>query len=161
MMTDATETDATRKTDPKRPSVRLSRDFPYPRERVFRAWTDPSLVIRWFGGRDDAPTEVDLDCTVGGVYRIHFSTSSRIEGAYQEVMPPERLVFTWTHVSVLDDGAERRTPESLVTVNFEDRGGATHLTVLHERLSGEAGRAGVSAGWIECFDKIDALLRDL
>jgi uncharacterized protein YndB with AHSA1/START domain len=150
--------------DPGRPTALLSRRFLHPREKVFRAWSDPSLVIRWFGGADDSPIKVTMDCRTGGGYQIVFSQASRIEGEYLAVEKPARLVFSWRHVQTLDDGAEKATPESLVTVTFEETGeesGAeTELTVLHERLSSEAGRAGVSAGWLECFNKVDALLRE-
>jgi uncharacterized protein YndB with AHSA1/START domain len=142
-----------------RPSARLSRRLAHPRDKVFRAWTDPALVMRWFGGADEGPVEVAMDCRNGGAYAIIFAGNSRIEGIYLTVAAPERLVFTWCHVTTLDDGAEKRSPESRVTVTFEDIGGETALTVLHERLSGEAGRAGVSAGWVACFEKIEALLR--
>ncbi|MDG2286389.1 MAG: SRPBCC domain-containing protein [Alphaproteobacteria bacterium] len=152
--------------DPVRPTARLSRRFTHSRDKVFRAWSDPSLVIRWFGGADDNPIKVTMDCRTGGAYQIIFSEASRIEGEYLAVERPARLVFSWRHVQTLDDGAENATPESQVTVTFEEAGeeageesgDETELTVLHERLSSEAGRAGVSAGWLECFDKIDALL---
>jgi uncharacterized protein YndB with AHSA1/START domain len=146
--------------DPGRPTARLSRRFLHPREKVFRAWSDPALVIRWFGGADDSPIKVTMDCRTGGGYQIVFSEASRIEGEYLAVEKPARLVFSWRHVQTLDDGAEKPTPESLVTVTFEETGGETELTVLHERLSSEAGRAGVSARWLECFDTIDTLLRN-
>lgn len=150
--------DTTQDTD--RPSARLSRRLAHPREKVFRVWTDPALVMRWFGGADAGPIGVTMDCRSGGAYAISFPGNSRIEGRYLTVAPPARLVFTWCHVKTVDDGPEQRTPESQVTVSFEDVGGETELTVLHERLSGEAGRAGVSAGWIECLEKIDTLLQE-
>jgi uncharacterized protein YndB with AHSA1/START domain len=146
-------------TKTTRPTVRLDRHLSFAPERVFRAWTDPTLLIRWFGGTDDCPTHVSLDARPGGAYSISFSPTSRLEGTYTEVDSPNRLIFTWTHVATLDDGAEKRTLESQVTVTLTAVNGGTDLVLLHERLTDEDGRAGVSAGWIACIEKLETYLR--
>jgi uncharacterized protein YndB with AHSA1/START domain len=143
-----------------RPTVRVSRHLNFSPERVFRAWTSPALLIRWFGGGDDRPREVSLDPRPGGAYSIVFSPTSRLEGLYRDVDPPRCLVFTWIHVSTLDDGAEKRTLESLVTITLRPTGGGTDLVILHEKLTDEDGRAGVNAGWIASVEKLETLLRE-
>lgn len=142
-----------------RPTVRVTRHLGFAPEKVFQAWINPSVLIRWFGGTDDCPTDVSLDPRPGGAYAIIFSPTSRLEGTYREVDAPTRLVFSWTHVSTLDDGAEKLSLESLVTITLRAAGGGTDLCILHEKLTDEDGRAGVNAGWITCVDKLETLLR--
>lgn len=147
-------------TDSARPTVRVSKHLAFPLEKVFRAWTNPKTLIRWFGGTDDCPTDVFVDPRPGGAYSIIFSPRSRLEGVYKEIDPPTLLVFSWNHVSTLDDGIEKRTLESLVTVTLRATGGGTDLSVLHEKLTDEDGRAGVGAGWIVCVDKLETFLQE-
>ena len=106
-----------------------------------------------------APLEVIMECRPGGAYRFKMTPSTWIEGVYQEITPPKRLVFTWIYLELLDDGAERRTMDSLVTVTLEDMDGGTELTLLHENLSAQDGRDGVTIGWTESFEKLEEVLR--
>lgn len=147
-------------TTTTRPTARVTRYLPFPPHKVFKAWTDPAIAIRWFGGTNDAPTEVTMDPRVGGADRITFSPTSRLEGFYRRIDPPRCLIFTWGHVSRLDDGAEKRSLESLVTITLNDAEGGTNVEILHEQLTDEAGRASVTEGWSASLEKLQTLLSE-
>jgi len=92
-----------------------------------------------------------IDARVGGHYRINFDTESEyyeVGGIYREVVPNERLVFSW---------AWHSTPEreSLVTVTLKPDGDGTLLTVHHAQLFDEAARGGHERGWLGALDKLE------
>jgi uncharacterized protein YndB with AHSA1/START domain len=101
-----------------------------PRERVFAAWLDPVSVAQWMkaGGVDRVTAE--LDARVGGKFRIvmrHSGKDVEHRGEYRAIDPPALLSFTW--ISVHTD--DRPT---LVTVELQERGGSTELTLTHRDL---------------------------
>src|SRR5512136_312745 len=79
--------------------VVVERTFLASRERVFKAWTDPHLMGKWFAPAPLKPVEIETNVTVGGRYRIGMrqqdGTIHYAVGTYIEILPPERLVFTW------------------------------------------------------------------
>ena len=118
--------------------LRLRRRFDAPVERVWRAWTDPQALMRWFGPAETRRVlRAETDVRVGGAYQVGFSTEDGLEhhasGYYREVEPLRRLVFTW---------AWRDTPAevSMITLEFTSADGGTelHFTGRTEplRLSG-------------------------
>jgi len=141
-------------------SLRAARTFRAPRERVFRAWVDPEALKRWFieptEGRWAA--EPQLDPRPGGQYRLAGESGGKawcVHGTYREVKPPERLVFTWEwedHPNPGDSG------QTLVTVEFHDRGAHTELVLLQEGFPHEASREDHRTGWAGCFDAMERLL---
>ncbi len=101
----------------QKPSLTLKRHYAAPIERVYRAWTDPEALKRWFGPSDEGRILVsETNPTVGGRYRIVMEMPSgeqhRVGGIYRELVPNEKLVFTWAWEST----PER---ESLVTVRTQ------------------------------------------
>lgn len=81
-------------------TLHLTRTFAAPRAAVFRAWTDPERLKQWWGPPGYATPAVELDLRVGGRYRIGMRKLPDgdvfyLSGVYQEVRPPERLVYTW------------------------------------------------------------------
>jgi len=138
--------------------VRVSRTFEANRQRVFRAWTDPELLIRWFADDDSDMTVRALDLRVGGRYRFEGSKAGHrwaIEGVFREVKPPERLVYTWR----LPDNPEFGEPgETTVTVDFRERGKATEVTVTHEGFTNAVARAEHNKGWIGCLDRLGSVV---
>ena len=125
------------------PAVRVSRTFKASRHRVFRAWTDPELLMRWFIEPDGEMQVRELDLRTGG--------------RYLEVTPPSKLVYTWSwdNDNSLGDPVGRDT---LVTVEFRERGAETELIVTHERFATERARAEHDAGWIGCLDRLGSLV---
>jgi uncharacterized protein YndB with AHSA1/START domain len=136
------------------PSLTLKRRLNAAPEKVYAAWTDPEKLVRWFGPTQTVETsvEADLDIRVGGRYRVRFKTNDgdhhEVGGVYREVVPNERLVFSW---------AWRSTPEreSLVTVTMKRDGDGTILTLLHEKFFDEAALAGHTRGWTGTLEKLE------
>jgi uncharacterized protein YndB with AHSA1/START domain len=136
----------------------LTREYPVPREKVWRAWTDPKALSRWFGpGDTECVTRAELDVRVGGRYDIGFRTENGeehgVSGVYQEVAPPDRISFTW---------AWQSTPERVSVVTIElhstDNGG-TRLEFRHDRFFDRAARDNHERGWSGTFQKLERFLR--
>ncbi len=79
----------------------LSRTFTGSREKVFRAWTDPSVLKQWWAGPGFTATIAEVDLRVGGRYRLGMRAPDKdvdyvVIGTYRKVQQPARLVYTWT-----------------------------------------------------------------
>jgi len=141
----------------EKPSLTLSRHYPVAPEKVWRAWTEPEAVMKWWGPGPDEPVSVaQLDVRVGGRFRIVFGgpdgKAHECQGVYKEVAPHRKLVFTWTWPN--------STPEreSLVTITFRVAGKGTELVFLHEQLFDEKVRDDHKQGWSGAFDKLERYL---
>jgi uncharacterized protein YndB with AHSA1/START domain len=138
---------------PATPSLTMKRRLNATPAQVYRAWTDPKLLARWFGPENVETIEAELDPRVGGVYRIVMLENNgerhQVQGSYQEVVENERLVFSWSWIS---------TPErvSKVTVTLKPDGDVTILTLLHEQLFDEKAVAGHIHGWTGSLVKLEA-----
>ena len=145
-------------TQPKAPeTLTLRRIYDATPERVFRAWTDPKLVVEWFKPRGGSGPSAEVDLRVGGKYRWGMELlghSYYAVGEYIEVDPPKRLAFTfgWEHAVV-------RLTDSLVIVDFIDHGDQTELVITHERLPNRAMRALHGIGWRGLLKDLDQLIR--
>jgi uncharacterized protein YndB with AHSA1/START domain len=142
--------------DVTRPSLSFTRRLKAPPAKVYAAWTDPQKIIRWFGRSDAKPNSfhAEIDARIGGRFRVSFSTAKEyyeVDGVYREVVPNEKLVFSW---------AWHSTPErqSQVTVALTPDGDGTLLTLLHEQLFDQAARDGHERGWIGALDKLENYL---
>jgi uncharacterized protein YndB with AHSA1/START domain len=140
-----------------KPSLTLSRHYPVGPEKVWRAWTDPEAVKKWWGpGPGEPVAAAELDVRLGGKFRIVFGGPNGKEhecaGTYKEVVPNRRLVFTWSW--------PRTTPEriSIVTIVFKAAGGGTDLVFTHEQLFDEKVRDDHKRGWSSSLDKLEAFL---
>lgn len=136
----------------------LRRTFNAPRARVFAAWTNPDLMRQFFSS-DDSPVKVSaLDVRTGGTYRLAFRRPNGEEwvvfGTYREVVPPERLSMTWTWEE--DDPSLER--ETLLTLEFHDRAGATELVLTHVNFRDEQQRDGHGHGWTGMLDRLPGVL---
>jgi uncharacterized protein YndB with AHSA1/START domain len=159
----STQTNETRiEADPNLPTIRITRDFNAPRDRVFRAWTDPDLVARWLGPKSTTMRIDSWDARTGGSYRYAAlrddAEVAAFYGSFHEVRPDERLVqtFTWEGAP---DGV------SLETLTFEDLGdGRTRVTGLSVVDTMETRdmivASGMDTGVIEGYEKLDALLAE-
>ncbi|MEX2240304.1 MAG: SRPBCC domain-containing protein [Burkholderiales bacterium] len=84
----------------EKPSLTLERFYPVAPEKVWRAWTEPQALSRWFGPGGPQPVALaELDVRVGGRFRVLFGgaagTEHEVQGVYREVVPNRRLAFTW------------------------------------------------------------------
>jgi uncharacterized protein YndB with AHSA1/START domain len=146
--------------DPKVPTITIVREFDAPADRVYRAWTDPELVVQWLG-----PTSTEMkidhwDATTGGSYR--YTAWQRGEevaafyGSFHEARPGERLVQTFTWEG-MPDGV------SLETMTFTDLGnGRSRITGISVVDSFETRdgilASGMEVGVYEGYAKLDELL---
>ena len=146
--------------DPNLPTVRITREFDAPPDKVFRAWTDPDLVARWLGPRSVTTRIDNWDARTGGSYRYVAERDGEeiasFYGSFHEVRPNERLVQTFTWEG-MPDGV------SLDTMTFEDLGnGRTRVVGLSVVDSMEARNAimasGMDVGVQEGYQELDALL---
>jgi uncharacterized protein YndB with AHSA1/START domain len=136
-----------------RPSLTLKRRLNARPEKVYAAWTNPENMVRWFGPAGVTPgsERATIDARVGGSYRLSFDRDNEhyeVAGVYREMVPNERLVFSW---------AWHSTPEreSLVTVSLKPDGNGTLLTLHHEQFFDEAGRDSHQQGWSGMLDKLE------
>jgi uncharacterized protein YndB with AHSA1/START domain len=142
---------------PQSPSLTLKRRLKAPAQKVFAAWTEPEQLVRWFGPAEttDGTVRADMDVRVGGRYRISFKTGDgeyhEVAGVYHEVVPNERLVFSWAWHTT----AER---ESLITITLKPDGDGTILTFHQERFFDEKARDGHLRGWTGTLEKLERYL---
>ncbi len=138
----------------QKPSLTLKRRFNAAAEKVYAAWTDPEKIVKWFGPDAGPVTRAEIDLRVGGRYTIAFGTEDgekhQVGGIYREVVPNERLVFTWAWHTM----QER---ESLVTITVKPDGDGSILTLLHEKFFDQAARDGHMRGWSGSLDKLEKL----
>ncbi len=145
--------------DPDVPLVRITREFDAPARKVFRAHTDPELVLQWLSPRRHEMRIDQYDCRTGGSYRyVHFSDGNEFgfHGCFHEVRPSELIIQTFTFEGVPDDVALER-------LVFEDLGdGRTRLTStsLVETFEGRDAflASGMEDGVREGYERLDELL---
>jgi uncharacterized protein YndB with AHSA1/START domain len=155
-----TTNETTIDADPNVPTIRITRDFDAPRDRVFRAWVEPDLVAQWLGPKSTEMRIDDWDARTGGQYRYAAVRDGEeiaaFYGSFHEVRPNERLVQTFTWEG-MPDGV------SLETMTFEDlEDGRTRTIGLSVVDSFEARdgiiASGMEVGVYEGYEKLDALL---
>jgi uncharacterized protein YndB with AHSA1/START domain len=148
----------------------VSRVFDAPPELVWRAWTNPEHLKRWWGPRDFTAPVCKIDLKVGGRYhwcmRAPDGKDFWTTGVYREIVPLKRLVY----VDSFADAAGNAVPpsvygftedwpaEQLVTVTFAPEGNGTRMTLRHAGLPGGMHREMAGAGWSQSFDKLAATL---
>jgi uncharacterized protein YndB with AHSA1/START domain len=114
-------------TLPADDQILITREFDAPRELVFKAWTTPELVARWWAGERGKVTSIDIDLRVGGRWRYVMVANEGFEvafhGEYREIVPDERLV----HTEVYEGAPEG---EALTTVLFAELAGRTTVDIL-------------------------------
>jgi uncharacterized protein YndB with AHSA1/START domain len=137
-----------------KPSLTLKRRINAPAAKVYQAWTDPEKMMRWYAPAGAQTLVAETDARVGGRFRVLMRTADGqehdVSGVYREIVPDEKLVFTWQW---------RAKPEweSLVTVTLKRGGGGTILTLVHEQLPDEAERDGHRTGWTGAIEKLAGL----
>jgi uncharacterized protein YndB with AHSA1/START domain len=130
-------------TLPADEQILITREFDAPKHLVYKAWTTPELVRRWWAGRRGEVTVVEMDFRVGGTWRYVMVANGDFEvafhGEYREIVPNERIV--WTEVYEAMPG-----PETLNTATFNEANGRTILTLLTEAPSKEIRDAIINSG---------------
>ena len=157
-MAEAGKTSAT--ADAAERALVITRVLDAPRELVFKVWTQPEHLVRWWGPKDFTAPHLKMDVRPGGSYRANIrspdGTDYWMRGVYREVVPPERLVFTFAWE---EDG--ERGLDTLVTVTFADQGGKTRLTFQQGVFKSVADRDSHQDGWSQCLDRFATYLAEV
>ncbi|MGH9257817.1 MAG: SRPBCC family protein [Vicinamibacterales bacterium] len=138
-------------------AFRLRRRLSAPREDVFRAWTEPEALKRWWCPMGWVPADVDIDLRVGGTYRIGMRRLGGgrpvyVRGRFLEVNSPEQLRYTWRWENAFEE-----MPHTQVTVQFIDSGGTTDLVLTHENLPEIPICLRHRAGWIAALERMERI----
>jgi uncharacterized protein YndB with AHSA1/START domain len=143
----------------------LTRVFDAPRELVFKAWTEPEHLKRWWGPRGFTTPACEVDLRVGGTWKIVMRFPDGVnehimQAVYREIVPPERLSFT--NVALDKDGT--RLLEGVTSITLEDLGGKTKLT-MYTRMTGLVPYAdrmldGMEPGWSQTLERLGEALEE-
>jgi uncharacterized protein YndB with AHSA1/START domain len=130
-------------TLPTDKQILITRRFDAPKALVYKAWTTPELVKRWWSGNRGETTIAEIDLRVGGAWRCVMVTDEGFEvafhGEYREIVPNERIVSTEVYEGMPEGKA-------LNTVTFTETEGRTTLTILVQHESKEARDAHIASG---------------
>ena len=136
-------------------TLEIRRTFNAPRQRVYDAWTKADQMKKWVGPGPMEAVVAEADVRVGGKYRIHLrnpnGTEHRAIGEYRVVDPPKKVVYTWTWETMPD------VVDTIVTVEFHERGNKTEIALRHDGLTAEQKKPHED-GWIACLDKFTAVV---
>jgi uncharacterized protein YndB with AHSA1/START domain len=132
----------------------ITRVFDAPRGLVFKAWTEPERVVRWWGPRGFTMPTCKMDVRPGGVFhycmRSPEGTDHWLQGVYREIVEPERLVLTWTW----EDAEGKPGHETLVTVSFAEDGAKTKVTLHQAVFETITARDAHQGGWTSTLDRL-------
>jgi len=124
-----------------------------PRPLVFKAWTHPEHVARWWGPKGFTTIHCDMDIRVGGRYRCAMRSPQGEDhwkvGVYREIVEPERIAFTFAW----EDANGIPGHELLTTVTFADEDGKTRLTLRQSVFETSERRDAHVLGWTSCLER--------
>jgi uncharacterized protein YndB with AHSA1/START domain len=151
-------------TLPTDTQIRIEREFDAPRALVWRAYTTPELVARWWAGRRGKVTSVEIDLRVGGRWRYVMTAKEGFEvafhGEYREIAPEERLVTTEVY-----EGAGPDAEAALVNTTFRADGDRTAMEQVIEVSSREVRdmiiATGMEGGMQESYDALESVAAGL
>jgi len=167
-MKDMTTSGTATLTLPTERQILITREFDAPRHLVWRAWTTPELVGRWWHAKRGEVTVVEIDLRVGGHWRQVMVTDNGTEvgfhGQYLEIVPDERLVSTEVYEG-LPEGVSEEDGATVNTATFAEADGRTTLTLLIEatsRVSRDAIiESGMEGGLQDALDLLEETARSL
>jgi uncharacterized protein YndB with AHSA1/START domain len=133
-------------TLPSDTQIQITREFNCPKHLVYRAWTTPELIERWWSGDRGEVTSIELDLRVGGTWRYvmvaHGGFEVAFHGEYREVVPNEKIVSTEVY-----EGMPAGTGgAALDTITFTEVDGRTHVEIVVQHESQQARDFHVNSG---------------
>jgi uncharacterized protein YndB with AHSA1/START domain len=138
-------------------TLTLTRTIPAPRSAVWRAITEPEQLAKWWGPEGFTAPSVDFEPQVGGRYRIAMQPPGgqlfHLHGEFYEVDPPSRLAYTFVW-----DPPDPDDRETLVTLDLEDPGQKTDVSLTQGEFATLARLELHQGGWTESFEKLTELL---
>jgi uncharacterized protein YndB with AHSA1/START domain len=136
-------------TLPTDEEILITREFDAPKDLVYRAWTTPELVRRWWHANRGEMTVCEIDLRVGGRWRYvmvaHGGLEVGFHGEYREIVPDERIVSTETYEG-LPEGVSEEDGSTLNTATFAETDGRTTLTLLVQAPSKATRDAIIDSG---------------
>jgi len=136
----------------------IERVFKAPPDRVFKAWTDPAILVKWWGPEGFDTPDLKMDVRKGGAYRSVMASpqggAQTVSGIYREVSPPHRLVMTWAWEQ--PDGS--RGHETVVEVTFEAVSAGTRMRLVQRLFQTAEQKSGHNIGWMSSFNDLDRIL---
>jgi uncharacterized protein YndB with AHSA1/START domain len=151
-------------TLPSDTQILITREFNAPKHLIYRAWTTPELVKRWWSANRGAVTVADIDLRVGGTWRWVMVTEGGFEvafhGEYRELVPGERIVCTEVY-----EGFPEPDAGALNTLTLREANGVTTLTILVQHQKPEHRDAhinsGMEAGMQDALDLLEGVALSL
>ena len=151
-------------TLPSDTEILITREFDAPKHLVYKAYTTPELIRRWWAGRRGQVTSVDVDLRVGGAWRYVMTATGGFEvafhGEFREIVANERLVTTEVY-----EGAPEGVDPAVNTVTFTEEDGRTTLTLLTTVTSKEVRDmiidSGMEGGMQEGMDILEEIAVEL
>jgi uncharacterized protein YndB with AHSA1/START domain len=145
-------------TLPTDEQILITREFDAPRQLVYKAWTTPELVKRWWSGGYGEVTIAEIDLRVGGLWRYVMIANEGFEvgfhGEYREIVPDERIVSTEVYEGMPEG-------EALNTLTFTEADGRTTLTILVQHSCKEHRDAHINSGMEAGMQKAMDLLEQV
>jgi glutathione S-transferase len=141
-------------------TLNLSRLIKAPRERIFKAWTTPSEIVKWLGCDPSETIEAKIDLRVGGKYSIRMNGcdgggETTVEGVYREIKPPSSLVFTWEPVN---SSSEMNGMFTVVTVELVEQKDGTLVQITHVGFPSDEIRDRHNKGWTASLEHLAKLV---
>jgi uncharacterized protein YndB with AHSA1/START domain len=145
-------------TLPTDEQILITREFAAPKHLVYKAYTTPDLVRRWWSGERGEVTSCEIDLRVGGTWRYVMVANEGFEvafhGEYREIVPNERLVMTEVYEGMPN-------AEAVDHITFTEKDGRTTLTMLVQHRNQEDRDAhlnsGMEAGMQEAMDRLEQM----
>jgi uncharacterized protein YndB with AHSA1/START domain len=151
-----------RVTLPSDEQILITREFDAPKQLVYRAWTTPELVRRWWNAKRGEVTICEIDLRVGGTWRYVMVADGGLEvgfhGEFLEIDPDERIVSTEVYEGLPEDVSEEEG-RTVNTATFSEADGRTTVTILVQAAS-KASRdaiidSGMEAGMQDALDLLE------
>lgn len=135
-------------------TVEVSKEISAPVNEVYKAWTEPEQMSKWFCIGEMAEVKVQQDLRVDGQYRLDTTKGCNhqpvlISGVFKEIIPNKKLVYSWTNNSTLHPAKD-----TVVTVEFIDKGKSTLIVLKHTNFAVEAAVTGHNMGWQAVLAKL-------
>jgi uncharacterized protein YndB with AHSA1/START domain len=134
----------------------ITRTFAAPREIVFKVWTRPEHIARWWGPNDFTLPFCEMDFRVGGEYkycmRAPDGSDHWVWGTYREIVEPEKIAFTWKRGD--EGGGNITTDSTIVDLTFLDSDGKTEFTMRQGVFETQKECDEHLGGWSECMERL-------
>jgi uncharacterized protein YndB with AHSA1/START domain len=154
-------------TLPADDQILITREFDAPKHLVYKAWTTPELVRRWWSGQRGQMTEAEIDLRVGGRWRYVMICDGDFEvafhGEFREIVPDERIVTTEVYEGAPPEAGDQPTVNVITFIELDD--GRTRLDMLTQCPSREVRDliidSGMETGMQEGMDLLEQIAREL